>query len=298
MFSLFGKKEGKAGEDRVAECQKKKDWAGLAKAYYEMGVSAMEAGDLEHAQLWLHRADTIYSADDAVYEKVGDKITDDCSDRIGRLEAEEDLLYNAVPAEISEKAEELSEPQVRIWGLLSAARLAALGKRLSVIPGCEVLGELGWAVDMMARSLQEPPTQEEYQHLMDVCNGLYELNGKPGYWCGQIDVPGGAPFQVFDLNGMMGVEQELNDYIDSHLRLLAALSQGAEPPAAECGVVGCTILPDYRVRTGAGNLEEDPQIKAELERIWSDFAAVRDQIPLEEIKKRIAEYKQLDILTK
>ena len=62
--------------------------------------------------------------------------------------------------------------------------------------------------------------------------------------------------------------------------------------------MGCTILPDYRVRTGAGNLEEDPQIKAELERIWSDFAAVRDQIPLEEIKKRIAEYKQLDILTK
>ena len=213
MFSLFGKKEGKAGEDRVAECQKKKDWAGLAKAYYEMGVSAMEAGDLEHAQLWLHRADTIYSADDAVYEKVGDKITDDCSDRIGRLEAEEDLLYNAVPAEISEKAEELSEPQVRIWG-------------------CEVLGELGWAVDMMARSLQEPPTQEEYQHLMDVCNGLYELNGKPGYWCGQIDVPGGAPFQVFDLNGMMGVEQELNSFIDSHLRLIAALSQGVEDPAA------------------------------------------------------------------
>lgn len=298
MFGLFGKKEGKAGEDRVAECQKKKDWAGLAKAYYEMGVSAMEAGDLEHAQLWLHRSDTIYSADDDVYEKVGDKIADDCSDRIGRLEAEEGLLYNAVPAEISEKAEELSEPQVRIWGLLSAARLAALGKRLSGIPGCEVLGELGWAVDMMVRSLQEPPTQEEYQHLMDVCNGLYALNGKPGYWCGQIDVPGGAPFQVFDLNGMMGVEQELNSYIDNHLRLLAALSQGAEPPAAECGVVGCTILPDYRVRTGAGNLEEDPQIKAELERIWSDFAAVRDQIPLEEIKKRIAEYKQLDILTK
>ena len=298
MFSLFGKKEGKAGEDRVAECQKKKDWAGLAKAYYEMGVSAMEAGDLEHAQLWLHRADTIYSADDAVYEKVGDKITDDCSDRIGRLEAEEDLLYNAVPAEISEKAEELSEPQVRIWGLLSAARLAALGKRLSVIPGCEVLGELGWAVDMMARSLQDPPTQEEYQHLMDVCNGLYELNGKPGYWCGQIDVPGGAPFQVFDLNDMMGVEQELNSFIDSHLRLIAALSQGVEDPAtaAESDIVGCTLLPDYYVRTGGGRLEEVPQIRAELERIQNDYEFICDGLTWEKVGQRIAAYQALDIL--
>ena len=298
MFGLFGKKEEASPENRLAELQKKKDFAGLAKAYYEMGVSAMEAGDLNRAQLWLHRADTIYSADDAIYEKVGEKLTDDCSDRIGALEDEDGLLYNAVPAEIEEKAEELNDPQVRIWGMMSIARLVKLGERLAGLPGCQVLGELGWAMDMMFRSIQEAPSQEEYQRLMSVCNGLYELNSKPAYYTGEIEVPGKAPFQVFDLNGMMGVEQELNSCIDNHLRLLAALSQGAEPPAAECGVVGCTILPDYRVRTGAGNLEEDPQIKAELERIWSDFAAVRDQIPLEEIKKRIAEYKQLDILTK
>ena len=298
MFGLFGKKEEKTPEGRLADLQKKKDYVGLARAYYEMGVSAMEAGDLNRAQLWLHRADTIYSADDAVYEKVGEKLTDDCSERIGALEEEDGLLYNAVPAEIDAKAEQLNDPQLRIWGLLSMARLVKLGKRLSELPGCEVLGELGWAVDMMFRSVQQAPSQEEYQRLMSVCNGLYELNSKPAYYTGEIEVPGKAPFQVFDLNGMMGVEQELNSCIDNHLRLLAALSQGAEPPAAECGVVGCTILPDYRVRTGAGNLEEDPQIKAELERIWSDFAAVRDQIPLEEIKKRIAEYKQLDILTK
>ena len=298
MFGLFGKKEEKSPEERLAGLQNKKDWAGLSKAYYEMGKAAMDRGDLNHAQLWLHRADTIYSADDATCEKVGDKIMDDCSDRIGALEEEGGLLYNSLPAQIEEKAEELNDPQLRIWGMLSIARLANLGGRLARLPGCEVLGELGWAVDMMFKSIQEAPSQEEYQRLMSVCNGLYELNSKPAYYTGEIEVPGKAPFQVFDLNGMMGVEQELNSCIDNHLRLLAALSQGAEPPAAGCGVVGCTILPDYRVRTGTGNLEEDPQIKAELERIWSDFAAVRDQIPLEEIKKRIAEYKQLDILTK
>ena len=296
MFG-FGKKETKTPEERLADLQKKKDWAGLVKAYYEMGTAAMDGGDLNRAQLWLHRADTIYSADDAVYEKVGEKLTDGCSDRIGALEDEEGLLCNSLPAEIEEKAGELSDVQVRVWGLLSIARLVKLGRRLAKLPGCQVLGELDWAVDMVFRSLQELPAQEDYQHLMDVCNGLYELGDSPAFYGGgQIDVPGGAPFQVFDLNGM-GVLLELNGYFDSHLRLLAAVSQEAEElPAAESGAVACALLPDYYVRTGASDLNAVPQIKAELERISGDFAAVRDQIPLEEIGKRIAEYKQLDIL--
>lgn len=296
MFG-FGKKEAKTPEERLADLQKKKDWAGLVKACYEMGAAAMDGGDLNRAQLWLHRADTIYSADDAVYEKVGDKITDGCSDRIGALEDEEGLLYNSLPAEIEEKAGELSDVQVRVWGLLSIARLVKLGQRLARLPGCQVLGELDWAVDMVFRSLQTMPSQEEYQHLMDVCSGLYELGDSPAFYGGgQIDVPGGAPFQVFDLNGM-GVLLELNGYFDSHLRLLAAVSQNAEElPAVESGAVACALLPDYYVRTGASDLNAVPQIRAELERIPGDFAAVRDQIPLEEIGKRIAEYKQMDIL--
>lgn len=297
MFGLFGKKEAKTPEARIAELEKKKDYAGLARACYEMGAAAMDAGDLNKAQLWLHRADTIYSADDGVYEKVGEKITDGCADRIGTLEDEDGLFYNKLPAEIEAKAEELSDVQVRVWGLLSMARLVKLGKRLSALPGCQVLGELGWAVDMMFKSIQEAPTQEEYQHLMDVCNGLYELgDNRSFYGGGEIEAPGGAPLQVFDLNGM-GVLLELNGYMDNHLRLLAALSQGREDlPAAESGVVPCALLPDYYVRTGTARLEDVPQIKAELERIWSDCTAVRDQLPLEEIGERIAAYKQLDIL--
>lgn len=298
MFG-FGKKEAKTPEDRLDELQKKRDWAGLAKAYYELGVSAMDGGDLNHAQLWLHRADTIYSADDDIYDKVGEKIMDDCSDRIGTLEDEEGLLYNAAPAEIEARAEELSDVQLRIWGMLSMARLVKLGERLSALPGCHVLGELGWAVDMMFKSTQAPPTQEEYQRLMDVCNGLYELGDSQAFYGGgEINVPGGAPFQVFDLNGM-GVLLELNGFLDSHLRLLAALSQKAdELPTAESSVVACALLPDYYVRTGAGRLEEVPRIKAELARISDDYAAVRDQLPLEEIGKKIAQYMQLDILAK
>ena len=296
MFGLFGKKETPSPEERLADLQRKGDWAGLAKAYYELGVGAMDKGDLNRAQLWLHRVDTIYSADDDVYDKVGEKLTDDCSDRIGILEEKEELLYNAVPAQIEEKADGLEDPQVRVWGLLSAARLVKLGERLAKLPGCEVLGQLAWAVDMMFKSFQTPPAQEEYQRLMDVCNALYELNGKAAYYTGEVEVPGGAPLQLFDLNGMMGTEQELNGYIDGHLRLIAALSQGAEElPIAESGAVGCALLPDYYVRTGSAKPEEAPRFKAELDRIWSDYDFVRSGLTWEAVGERLSKYKELDI---
>lgn len=57
----------------------------------------MEQKDPNQATLWLHRADAIYSAADSVYKKVGEKLIDDCSDRIGQLE-EEPLFYNDIPA--------------------------------------------------------------------------------------------------------------------------------------------------------------------------------------------------------
>ena len=271
--------------------------AGVSRTYYEVGVAAMDAGDLHKAQRWLQRADTIYSADDNIYDKVGEKLMDDCSGRIGRLEEEDGLFYNAIPAEIEARAEELNDPQIRVWGLLSIARLVRLGKRLAGLPGCEMLGQLDWAVDLMFHSLQTLPSQEAYQRLMDMCNALYELNGKPVYYSGEIEVPGRPPFQLFDLNGLFGVEQELNGYTDSHLRLLAALSQGMEElPEAESSIVGCALLPDYYVRSGADRLEDVPQIKAELQRIWSDYDFVRSGLTWKEVGKKLADYKQLDIL--
>jgi len=294
-FSLFGKKNV-SPEERLAESQKKRDWAGVARAYYDLGTAAMDAGDLNRAVLWLHRADTVYSADDKVYGKVGEALADDCSERIGKLE-EAPLLYNDVPAQVEEKAEALGDAQLRAWGLLSAARLVRLGERLGALPGCGVLGSLGWAVDMVLRSFQSAPSQEEYQRLMDVCNKLYELGDSEAFYAGgEIEVPGGAPFQVFDLNGMMGAHLELNGYLDNHLRLLSALSRQQEPPAAESGAVCCALLPDYYVRAGAGRPEDVPQLKAELERIWSDYEFVSSGPAWEQVSRRVEQYKQIDIL--
>ena len=127
---------------------------------------------------------------------------------------------------------------------------------------------------------------------------LYQLGDAPTFCNGEnaIEVPGRAPFQVFDLNGLMGAHLEIDAYLDAHLQMLCALSRGEEPPAPETGVIAQALLPDYYVRTGAGKLEEVPQIKAELERIWSDYRFLGADITWELVAQKVQEYKKLDIL--
>lgn len=297
MFKLFGRKEAVSPEERLADCQKKKDWKGLAIAYYDLGKAAMDQGDLDRAQLWLHRADTVYSAQDDVYGAVGEKIVEDCSNRIGRLE-DAHILYNDVPFQVDEKAEGLGNARTRVWGLFSLARLVKLGQRLSALPGCEALGQLGWAVDTVLKTFQAPPSEEDLKGLKDLSGALYELGDSPAFWGAgsEAAVPGRAPFQAFDLNGMMGVHLEIDSYLSGHLDMIHAISQGDDPPEPETGVIGCTLLPDYYVRTGAGRPEEAPQIKAELERIWGDYDFICSNPNWDAVAERIAQYKELDIL--
>lgn len=295
MFG-FSKAKAKNPEELIKSCQEKRDWAGLARAYYDMGTAAMDEKDLYRAVLWLHRADTIFSANDKVYKKVGEKVVDDCSDRIGTLE-DGALVYNDISDEITGKAEELEDIQIRLWDLLAIARLVKLGDRLGKLPGCQVLGQLGYAVDLMFRSFQKPISQEEYNQLMEICNSLYEFGDSEAFYAGgQIDVPGKAPFQVFDLNGMFGVHLQINGYIDSHLRLLAALSNGREPARTESFMNGCTLLPDYYVRTTGQAPDAIPQIQAELTRIWDDCSFVCSQPDWDTLRQRLDAYLELDIL--
>lgn len=289
MFNLFKKKGDAVPEERLAACLRGKDYAGLAKAYYDMGRAALEAGDQGRAMLWFSRADTVYSARDDVYEKMGEKLIDDCSDRIGELE-EAPLLANRIAEEVEERAEDLGDAQVRVWSLLTLARLVPVGEKLAALPGCGVLGTLGKCLDLCVKSFQEPITQEEFDYVKDVCGGLYALSDADSFFAGgEVPCAAGAPLQVFDLNGLTAL-LSIEGFLDGQLRCLAG--EGADDDSS---LVPCALLPDYWTRAVGGDIAAIPQVKAELGRIWDDCEFVQSGPTWGEVARRAADYKALDV---
>lgn len=281
-------------EQRLARAQEREDLCALSKIYYDMGVHCMKNNDPNRAMMYLSRSDSIFSSRDDIYEQVKKSIREDCSNRIGELE-NFPLLTNQIPEQIEQLAGQyLDDLRIRLWGLLTMSRLVQVGNRLSVLEGCEVLGELGTVTDLILRSFQEPITQGEYQYLLDICNQLYDLSDDECFsdMTKQAAVPDGAPIQAFDLNGMLTLT-ELNLYLDSHLRLL---TEGPDNSEAETGLIACALLPDYYLRTCKEDLSNLPQIRNEVGRIQSDLDFVYSPFTWQDIARRSAEYKYLDIL--
>lgn len=280
MFKLFQK-------------HKEPDGLALVKDYYQRGKACMEGREPARAMLWLSRADTIYSARDELYEAAGEVLTEDCSERIGQLE-EAPTYTNKLLAEIQERAAELGEAQVRVWALFTLSRLVRLGERLSALPGCGVLGKLEGAVRTVLRSFQEPVSGQDLQDLLNLCGELYELESFAGFWNGEgeLPVPGGAPFQVFDLDSQM-VLLEIDSFLDSRVRSLTSPGDSGDP---EPDLIPCALLSGYYLRTVGEDLSALPQIQAETARIWDDLAFLQTGPTWARVEERIQGYLALDIL--
>lgn len=291
MFGFFQKK-GKASlspAERLEDCRQRGDDTGLARACYDLGVEHMERGDLERAFLRLSQADTIYSARDEIYEAVGDTLADDCSDRIGRLE-EAPLLLNEVIAGVEERAEELGEDGCWIWSLFTLARMGKLGDRLAVLPGCQALGRLDEAAEIALHSFRGELPEEEFQRMDVIYERVTEMEDDPAYFRMNGEIPGPCgPFQAFDLEGTHTLT-ELSLYLEA---CNSRLDQARSP---ETGLIPCALLTGYYCRTADGELREIPQVRAELERIWSDYEFLKAGPSWDGIAARLETYRELDLL--
>lgn len=289
VFGFFHKKDKTAPAERLEDCRRRRDYPGLARACYDLGVEHMERGELERAFLRLSQADAIYSARDEIYEAMGDRLTDDCSERIGQLE-EAPLLVNEIAAQVEEKAEELGEDGCWIWSLFALARLGKLGKRLAALPGCEALGRLGEAAEIALHSFRGELPEEEFQRMDAVYERITELGDDPAYFGMNEEIPGPCgPFQAFDLEGTHTLT-ELSLYLE------ACNSRLDEARRPETGLVPCALLTGYYCRTAGGDLREAPQVRAELDRIWSDYEFLRSGPSWDGIAARLEAYRELDLL--
>ncbi len=283
--------------EKLQTLRENKDWINLAIEYYNLGVNAMEEGDNIKATLWLNRSNAIYSAKDDIYTGVGEKLQDDCSSRIGELE-DMDNIYNNFPEYTRGILSQLSSAQYSIVGLFSIARLTSIFNKLSKLTGCEILGEIDKVPNIILKSFTTGISGEEFQFMSELATELYSFADSEYYWGNTETIQGvnNQPFEVFDLHGMMGAIQEIITYLLDFTDSLSAMSQGEEPPVSECEIINCTLLADYYARTTNKNLDEIPEIKAEIARINDDFKFITSNITFDSIINRVNDYKNLDIL--
>lgn len=293
FFDHFKKQERpQAG---LEELQAQEDWVGLARAYFAKGKACLDQGDQARARLWLGRAQTLCDSDDSVCQTVGDKLVDQCSDLLGELE-EAPLPENRVAQRVEEEAQSLNDGQRALWGLLTLCRMERLLVRLGQLPGCAPLGDTGEVVEILLgvfTGRDEAPAVEKLEAYDDA---LYEIEDSPAFRDLRltVEVPGGAPLQLFDLNGDLALTN-LNLYIDYVIH--GPLSgEGSELDVDElASMVGSGLLSDYWLRTQDGGLDELPQVKAEEERIWDDLAFLRAQPGREAFLERVARYRAMEL---
>ncbi len=276
--------------ERLEDAKLRGDAWEIAKIYDILGVRSMEAGDAARAILYLCRCDALATANAGVAERLGQPLLDDCSQRLSRL-AETPVLTSEIIAQVLERTRVLSDAQVRLWGLLTMARLAKVGQRLSVLQGCQALGRLGQTVKLVLRSLYQQVSPEEIGFLQESCGQIYRLVDAIYMLDPDSQVPAPlGPLEALDLNGGMAYTQ-LNLYLDNHLHFLT--DRTLRP---EAGLIPCALLSDYYLRTQDGPLERMPQIQAELRRIQDDQKFLRASPTRDALADRVKRYLALDIL--
>ena len=221
----------------------------------------------------------------------------DCDEEIGALE-EEELLYNELLDEVTEKAGELSGRQSYVWGILTLARFQVLLEKLSSCSGCGILGEIGQILNLLGEGIGRELQPEEVGCLQDFVLRLYDFGDSESFVNpdNQAPVDGGQPLQVFDLNGNSAFTS-IHIFLDNCTYLFESgfdTAEDAEP--AELDFIPCTLMEDYYLRTVEGDIRRLPKLQEEIERVRSDFEFVKGDPGAKEIQDRIRTWRAVDLL--
>ena len=298
LFTGKKEKENETERQRKQEAawEEKAELTENAEVCYRKGKEYQRKGDLERARLYLERASTLYSNFDQVFDE-SEVLMEDCDEQIGALE-EEDLIYNGLLEQVTEKAEEFSNRQNYIWGLLSISRLQVVFDRLSACPECGILRELGQVLDIFSEGLLRELTEKEREYLQDFITRFYDFSDSEAFadTANQVPTEEGKALQVFDLNGN-SMFTCLHIFLDKCIYAFCSgfdTVENAEP--AETDFIPCTLMEDYYLRTQEGEIRDIPQIRDEIGRIWSDCAFAETDPDVQAVVERINEYRKLSVI--
>lgn len=280
--------------DALKAAQEKQDYENVAKYYLQIGKDYKKKGMAAKAVYYLNRFDNLVGGDDSLYDKFSKK-DHQASEWIEELEEENMPYEKTIQEQVVEKAEDFNMLQKLQWLLLTMSRFCRLFSQIAVLPEFEAFGELDKIVSYFVSGLYgeidedaKEDIEEEILDFDDRTDDVFDSILMSDY-TKKVELPNQESFVPADLEGGEGTF-----LFGAAVHVLKCfISDEVEEDEIEMEYAACGLLTDYYYRTSDTDVKNEPKIKEETERIFSDYEFVKGEPDAESFRKRVEEYKKI-----
>ena len=280
--------------DALKAAQEKQDYENVAKYYLQIGKDYKKKGMAAKAVYYLNRFDNLVGGDDSLYDKFSKK-DHQASEWIEELEEENMPYEKTIQEQVVEKAEDLNTLQKLQWLLLTMSRFCRLFSQIAVLPEFEAFGELDKIVSYFVSGLygeiDEDAKEDIEEEILDFDDRTDEVFDSilMSDYTKKVELPNQESFVPADLEGGEGTF-----LFGAAVHVLKCfISDEVEEDEIEMEYAACGLLTDYYYRTSDTDVKNEPKIKEETERIFSDYEFVKGEPDAESFRKRVEEYKKI-----
>lgn len=280
--------------DALKAAQEKQDYENVAKYYLQIGKDYKKKGMAAKAVYYLNRFDNLVGGDDSLYDKFSKK-DHQASEWIEELEEENMPYEKTIQEQVVEKAEDLNTLQKLQWLLLTMSRFCRLFSQIAILPEFDAFGELDKIVSYFVSGLygeiDEDAKEDIEEEILDFDDRTDEVFDSilMSDYTKKVELPNQESFVPADLEGGEGTF-----LFGAAVHVLKCfISDEVEEDEIEMEYAACGLLTDYYYRTLDTDVKDEPKIKEETERIFSDYEFVKGEPDAENFRKRVEEYKKI-----
>lgn len=283
--------------DALQAAQEKQDYESVAKYYLQLGKDYKKKDMTAKALYYLNRFDNLVGGMDSLYDKFAKK-DDQACEWIEELEEEHTPYEKTIQEQVVEKAEELNTLQKLQWLLLTMSRYCRLFTYISLLPEFEAFGELdkivSYFTDGLYGALEEGTKEDIEEEILDFDDGTDEVFDSilMSDYTKKVEIPDQERFVPADLEGGDGTF-----FFGAAVHALSQfIFDEAEENDIQMEFAACGLMTDYYYRTIDTDVKDEPKIKEETARIFSDYEFVKSNPDAASFRNRIAEYKKIMLI--
>ncbi len=283
--------------DALKAAQEKQDYESVAKYYLQLGKDYKKKDMTAKALYYLNRFDNLVGGMNSLYDKFAKK-DDQACEWIEELEEEHTPYEKMIQEQVVEKAEDLTTLQKLQWLLLTMSRFCRLFTYTSLLPEFEAFGELdkivSYFTDGLYGALEEGTKEEIEEEILDFDDGTDEVFDSilMSDYTKKVEIPDQERFVPADLEGGDGTF-----FFGAAVHALSQfIFDEAEEDDIQMEFAACGLMTDYYYRTIDTDVKDEPKIKEETARIFSDYEFVKSNPDAASFRNRIAEYKKIMLI--